>query len=140
MKKLLLVLPLCAAGALMAAPAAYASDKTAADPRIGEEVNKICFSSSIRGWSAVKGEDGVILLERAVNDWYRVEVNATCTAGRIQRADSIGLDSFTGSGCLERADTIILNDLVDPNRRCVIKRINKWNKDAAAPETADEDA
>ena len=45
-----------------------------ADPRLGPEVDRICFQRSINGWSTIDGDDDAIVLRRSVRDDYRVEV------------------------------------------------------------------
>ena len=110
-------LSIMTAAALAAAATAgpgFAKDKKAAeagpDPRIGKEVNSICFQSTINGWRAVKGEDDVVLLERGVNNWYRVELLGACDYRLFRSAISIGIDSRPGGGCVTRGDRIIVED------------------------------
>ena len=125
--------------------AVFAKDKKAAeagpDPRIGKEVNSICFQSTINGWRAVKGEDDVVLLERGVNNWYRVELLGACDYRLFRSAISIGIDSRPGGGCVTRGDRIIVEDGPGFNRSCVITRMYEWDEDAKAEDddTADDD-
>ena len=100
------------------------------DPRLGEETNRICFASTINGWRSVKGEDDVVLLERGVNDWYRVELSGGCDERILRSALAIGIDSRPGGGCVTRGDTIIVEDSPGFSRRCMITRIYKWDEDA----------
>lgn len=116
------------------------------DPRIGEEVDSICFQRNINGWRAVKGEDDVVLLERGVNDWYRVELLGACDERLFRFAQKIAIESRPAGGCLRRYDYIIVEDTPGFNRRCSITRMYKWDEDAVAPdetetnETSDEGA
>lgn len=111
------------------------------DPRLGERVDRICFQRNINSWRSVKGEDDVVLLERSVNNWYRVELSGGCDERLFRFATAIGIDSRPGGGCLTRGDTIIVEDGPGFDRRCIITRIYEWDEDAAPAEDAeDEDA
>lgn len=107
---------------------------TKSDPRIGEEVRSICFGSSINGWRSVKGEDDVVLLERGVNQWYRVELVGGCDERLFRSAFSINIESTPGSLCVGKGDVIIVEDSPSFQRRCFIKRIYKWDEDAVLDE------
>ena len=102
------------------------------DPRIGEAVDNICFQSGINGWKPVKGEDDVVLLEYGVRDWYRVELLGPCDESTLNFAQRIAIDSWPGSGCITRGDTIYVEDTSNFNRRCTITKIYKWDEDATA--------
>ncbi|NOX82644.1 MAG: hypothetical protein GXP06_06600 [Alphaproteobacteria bacterium] len=95
--------------------------------RIGPEVKKICFSSTLDRWRAVEGEDGVILVDRRVNDWYRVTVNAGCTESIIRRASYLRIETTPGSSCLKYNDRITAVDSGGFEYQCHIKKINKWD-------------
>ncbi|AXE63769.1 hypothetical protein BBF93_05715 [Hyphomonas sp. CACIAM 19H1] len=115
--------------------AAYADD-----PRLGAPVDRICFASSIDGFSDNK-RNTVILREG--RDEYMVEVFGACPD--LEYAQSIGIDSTTG--CLTRSDALIVGHTPGGTgmgpQRCLIKEIRKWDRKAekpaeAAPETPAE--
>lgn len=109
------------------------------DPRLGKEVNSICFQRNINGWRAVKGEDDVVLLERGVNNWYRVELNGGCDERLFRFAIAIGIESRPGGGCVSRGDVIIVEDGPGFDRRCVVRRMYEWDEDAAAEDSGTEE-
>lgn len=132
---------LTASAVLMTAAAPVMAEEeaeTAADPRIGKEVNRICFPRNINGWKSVKGEDNVVLLEEGVNDWYRVEVSGACPERVFRFAHVIGIDSSPAGGCVRRGDIILVEDTGGFARRCFIQRIYEWDDKAPAP--GEEDA
>ena len=98
----------------------------------GEEVRSICFTRSIDGFRTIEGEDDVVLLERAINDWYYVELIGPCSYNRLKFAQAIGIRTFPGSGCLSRGDELIFSDSVfgaDSEldlTRCRVNGIYKW--------------
>ncbi len=132
LQSILLSAAVCA-GATWAAVATPVIADDAVDARIGPEVDRICFSGSIDRWQSVKGEDGVILLDRGANDWYRVTLNEGCSEKVIKRADAILLESTPGSGCLTLNDTITATSYSDLPYQCRIQQINKWDHTAPAP-------
>ena len=104
------------------------------DPRIGEDVNKICFSTDINRWRSVKGEDGVILLDRSSNEWYRAEISEGCSERLISRAQLVQFDSNPGTSCLHLNDKIIVHSYGALSYSCRIKRISRWDHTAPAPD------
>ncbi len=96
------------------------------DPRLGEEVDKICFSRNISGFESL--DERTIILRRNVKDRYVVETYGTCTD--LDSAWEIALDSF--SSCIRKQDRIILTRTTSRpfNRTCHIKSIHKWNRKA----------
>lgn len=111
-----------------------------ADPALGEEVDSICFASTISGWRSVKGEDDTVLLERGVNDWYRVELSGGCNESLFRSALTIGIDSRPGGGCVSRGDVIVVKDTPGFTRRCMITRMYKWDEKAAKEESKKADS
>ncbi len=106
-------------------------DKYAGDPRLGEETKKICFASSIDGFS--HNERRTVVLHEG-RDRFMVEVTGACFD--LDSAESIAIDSSTG--CLTPGDSIIVarafGDTTGPNR-CMIREIRKWDpKATTAPE------
>ncbi|OYW87517.1 MAG: hypothetical protein B7Z22_04310 [Hyphomonas sp. 32-62-5] len=105
--------------------AAYADD-----PRLGEPVDRICFASSIDGFS--NNERNTVVL-REGRDEYMVEVFGACPD--LEYAHSIGIDAVTG--CVTRSDAIIVGHVpggtgIGP-QRCLIKDIRKWDPKAEKP-------
>lgn len=130
---------LAATAAVMLAlvgPALAGEAETTVDPRLGPEVDSICFQRNISGWRALKGVDNVVLLETGVNDWHRVEVTGACRASLFRFAETIGVESRPGGGCVTRGDVIIVRQSGGFAHRCFITRINKWDIKAKAPEGA----
>ena len=129
------------AGIVFASGAAVAGnpdDDDEADPRIGKEVNRICFSRTIDSWKAVKGEDNVVLLRKGVRDWYRVELVGPCRANDFRSALTIGIESRPAGGCVTRGDVILVRGPGDFVNRCHITKIYEWNPKATAPEKDDK--
>lgn len=114
-----------------------------ADPRLGDEVDRICFSRNISGFRTIDGEDDAVLLERGVNDWYKTTLAGACNHNRLRFAQSVAIDDHPRGGCITRGDTLVFSnsafgDFSFPNAtRCVIVEIHRWDPKTAAP---DEDA
>ena len=133
------------AGAALVTGAACASyhegeEDAGPDPRIGEQVDRICFGSTISGWKDIKGQDNVVLLERGVNDWYYVTLSGNCRSSSLRSALSIGIDSSPAGGCVRKGDVIIVKDSPGFTNRCFIKEIYKWDEDAAMDDAAEDEA
>ena len=97
------------------------------DPRQGEEVRNVCFTQQIRNWRELDNRS--VIVEVGVRDEYKLDLMGTC-----QPSDafmSIGLVSRVGGGsCLSPGDKLV-TDARYNDGSCSIRRIYKWNKDAA---------
>lgn len=135
-----LVAPFAALLAYAALPGAALAEHApdGPDPRLGEEVGSICFARSINGWKALRGVDGVVLLERSVNDWYYVEVTPSCRASMFKFANAIGIDTRPAGGCVTRGDAIIVRDTGQFTRRCYVQNIYRWDDRKLTPEELGE--
>jgi hypothetical protein len=129
-----------AGGVLVAAPAAFAGEETADESRAGEEVGRICFGRDINNFKAIEGEDDAILLERGVNDWYKVTLVGACSYRELRWAQSVAIEQRPAGGCVTSGDYLVFSrsafgDFSFPNAtRCAISEIYKWDPDAAEEE------
>lgn len=113
--------------------------ETLADVRVGEKVDRICFTRGIDSFSEEKRNS--VVLRRGVKDEYLV-ITRGCPY--LDMAQSLRLDS--SSGCLRRLDNIRVYQSAfgpsDADRfafdRCQIDAIYKWNDDAVEDEVDDE--
>lgn len=106
------------------------------DPRLGEEVNKICFTHMIHGFNSL--DERTVILNRGVKEDYVVETYGSCVD--LDYAWEIALASQ--SSCLRKYDSLIITrGSTIPNsdpftRTCRIKSMHKWNKNAKKAATA----
>ncbi len=110
-----------------------------ADPRLGPEVNRICFPQNINSWRTIDGDRDGIILRRSVNDLYRVEYIGTCTASDFRFAETIGIVNRPAGGCLTQGDRLLVEGPGNSVNRCLITQINEWNEDAVDEEEATDD-
>lgn len=100
------------------------------DPRIGEEVKQVCFTSNIHSWSDVDNDRHAVVLRANVRDYYKLKITPGCDPQWAM--STIAIITRPGSGCLSRGDRIKTD--ADPFRgygtACLITAINKWNPDA----------
>lgn len=108
------------------------------DPRLGEEVDRICFSRDIDGFRTIDDEDDAVLLERGVNDWYRAALSGPCNYNALRFAQSVAIDDRPRGGCVTRGDALVFSDSAFgdfrfPNAtRCIIVEIHRWDEKAQA--------
>lgn len=78
------------------------------DPRVGEEVPRLCFQRSISGFSEYGDGDGVIL-RRGASDRFLVTFAGACPgADSVQRIGLTG--ELSGGGCIRQSSRIFLSD------------------------------
>lgn len=127
-----------------AEPKARGAEKFADDARLGEEVDRICFASSIDSFGNTTRDTFTV---REGRDQYLVEVFPGCTP--LEHAVSIGMVAATG--CLTRGDRVVVSDTIMPDssdspfsvQRCTVNAIYNWDPDAEdnkAEEATDEAA
>jgi len=129
----------CAAGPEAKEPRGIAAFKD--DPRLGEQVDKICFSRNVDRFRDASRD--TVILERGVSDEYLVSISGVCS--NLRYAQSIGIDA--SQSCVYRNDVLIVSDsaftLDEPGfgpDRCFIDKIYRWDKDAEMPDNMGEDA
>ncbi len=110
---------------------AFAETADDADLRIGEEVDKICFRSTINSWRTVDDLDDVVLLQRGVNNWYYVDLIGGCSNRILRTALAISIGGRPSGACVTSGDVIVVRDNPAASRRCVVQRIYRWDDDAA---------
>lgn len=107
-------------------------EQFAGDPRLGEEVSRMCFTSSIDSFS--NATDDTVVLEVSPRKSYLVEVTRACS--RLESAQSVALSSK--SSCATKGDRLLVSDSAFGLRqssgigpeKCLIKSIYEWNEDA----------
>jgi len=100
------------------------------DPRLGEQVGRICFASRIDGFrNATKN---TVIVESGLKKEFILETMGSCQ--NLRHAQAIGLPS--GFSCLSELDSLMVYDSsfgtqTTPfsNERCAIRSIHRWNED-----------
>ena len=99
------------------------------DVRQGEQVNQICFASSINGWREVKGQRHSVIVTKGVKDEYKLNLSGVCDVSKAM----MNIATRTrGSSCLTRGDEVIVTTGFSGVNRCFIKQIYQW--DSSLPE------
>jgi len=139
MRLILLALSATALAACAANPATPSKPKGVAqfaeDARLGEETNKVCFTSTIDGFH--DATDDTVVLSKGNKD-YLVEVFGNCF--NLDQAQQIAVDST--SSCLSKGDQLITSDSIAGFgntsgfgvQRCTVKSIYEWDSKAKTPE------
>ncbi len=132
MKKLLLC------GAVLTLGACQSYTNTAEDERVeaeiaakqGEQVSRICFAQTIDGWRELS--DDAILVEKGVNDWYKLNLAGTCQPEWAFNAIAI---ETRGTSCITEGDRI-RTDEQPLGGTCFVTSIYKWHDDGRYSEAA----
>lgn len=109
------------------------------DARLGEQTNRICFGSTIDGFSNAR-RDSVVLSSGSKD--YLVTVSGACRS--LRYAQAIGLDN-RGASCVSRNDILIVSENAFGNDAtgmgpdlCFIDEIYKWDKRAKSKKISTE--
>lgn len=133
------LLTACATTDEDASPRAQSFADLEGDTRLGEQVDRICFSRQIDGFGETTRN--TVVVDAGVNDYYLLRTTGSCFD--LEFAQSIAFDSF--SSCLTRGDRLVAFDSAfGPGhgdtrpQRCLITEIYAWDADAeSVPEESD---
>ena len=101
------------------------------DPRVGDNVPQVCFTSSISSWSDVDNDENAVIIKVHNRDYYKLSISGGCDP---QWARShIAVIRRGGSNCLIRGDRIKTDGdaFMGYGSACIIRAINRWDPDAA---------
>jgi hypothetical protein len=135
MKKLLTTF-LIMVPVLLAACASTPDDSTEipldSDPRIGEEVNQVCFARNLDSWQNVDNDGRAVILKMNNRETFKATLSGVCEPDWA----TVGIAVITrpGSNCISRGDRLKTDG--DTARgygsACTISHIYKWNPDAVS--------
>lgn len=115
-------------------------ERYADDPRLGEEVKRVCFTSTIDGFS--ENERDTVVVRKGM-DHYLIEVFGSCNA--LEHAQLVGFDSHMS--CLSKGDSLVVSESIAGPRneglggqRCMITAIYDWDPDATDEAEASEES
>ena len=87
------------------------SEEDADRPGYRGQNDRICFRRGISSYRLIEEEDNVVLLERGVNNWYRVELTGgRCTYRNLRSAQGVAIQSPRLGGCVMSGDILIFSD------------------------------
>jgi hypothetical protein len=101
------------------------------DPRVGKEVNQLCFARSVSSWRSVDNDRNAVILVMSNRDEYKLKISPGCDPDWAM--SHIAIIKRGGSSCYARGDRIKTDadSLRGMGTACTIFTINKWNPDAA---------
>ena len=105
------------------------------DPRVGEEVDRICFTGNIDSFSNTTKRSVVVSVSPTRD--YVITTFTRCS--ELDFAQSVAFDDF--GSCLTRGDKILAfssafgpSSVDAPILGCQVDKIYEWDEDAEAPE------
>jgi hypothetical protein len=132
-----MLLTTIAAAGLAACTTATGDDDMAPeeDMRVGERVDRICFTGGISGFRDWEGGDGLIL-RKGPSEEYLATLFPGCL--NVDNAMRVGFDERFGGGCLRRGDDLFVSDRMFAGGagsafdvvRCRVDAIYVWDEDA----------
>ena len=102
------------------------------DPRIGAEVNRVCFTRSLDSWQNVDNDRNALILKMNNRATYKLKLSSGCDPDWAMT--HIAVITRPGTSCFSRGDRIKTD--ADMSRgygsACTILRINKWDPKAVS--------
>jgi hypothetical protein len=100
------------------------------DPRVGKQVNQICFSQTVRSWNKVDNDRDAVILVMNNRDSYKLKISSGCDPDWAM--SHIAVIKRSGSSCYSRGDRIKTDGdaFQGYGTACTILVINKWDPEA----------
>ena len=99
------------------------------DPRIGEEVNQVCFTRNVHSWSKVDNDRHALNLKMKNRETYNLKLSSGCDPDWAMT--HIAVITRGGANCFSRGDKIKTDGDMH-GMACIILGINKWDADAVS--------
>lgn len=112
--------------------------ETAADPRLGAEVDHLCVERDFNRFELADGRENAVIFRRGAAQFYLVELSGACTDHELRYANAVIVDTRPSDSCLSRGDYLLFSrstffqDSPIERTRCLVERIYHWNPKAKA--------
>jgi hypothetical protein len=102
------------------------------DPRVGEEVQQVCFTRDLDGWQSVDNDRKAVILRMNNGETFKLKLIGGCDP---RSADlNLAVKTSTGSGCFSPGDKVKTDG--DLSRGdgpgCKVTSIHKWDAKAVS--------
>lgn len=95
------------------------------DPRVGDEIERVCFNNNISGWSDVDNDNNALLVHFGAKRSYKVKLIGMCEADWAMAR--IAVVSRIGSSCMSVGDKIVTDAQMNSLSSCTITDIYEWH-------------
>lgn len=102
---------------------AFSYDKNN-DPRIGQAVDRVCFSNAISGWGEVDNDPDGLLVHFGSNRTFKLDLIGMCEPDWAMT--KVAFISRSGSNCLAKGDKVVTDSQRDRHSSCVVSAIHEW--------------
>ena len=101
-----------------------------ADPRVGEEVTRVCFARNLDSWQGVDNDRDALILRMNSRESYKLRLSGVCDPDWART--TIAVITRPGTSCFTHGDKIKTDSDTDRGygTACTIVGINRWNADA----------
>jgi len=99
------------------------------DPRVGEEVQQVCFTRDLDGWQNVDNDRKAVILRMNNGKTFMLKLRGGCDP---TFADLRLAVKTTGSGCFSPGDKVKTDGAVPGHSgsECIVASIHKWDAKA----------
>jgi hypothetical protein len=108
------------------------------DPRVGEEVQQVCFVRNLDSWQNVDNDRRAVILKMNNRETFKLKLSGSCEPDLAM--SRLAVKTRPGSSCFSRGDRVKTDG--DLSRGygsgCTIMSIHKW--DAGAVRKTDQNA
>ena len=135
MKEYLIIL-LFMVSALLTGCATTQDDKAKipldSDPRVGEEVQQVCFIRDLDGWQNVDNDRKAVILRMNNGDTFKLKLIGGCDPGFADL--NLVVKTSSGSGCYSPGDKVKTDGDISRGygSECKVTSIHKWDAQAVS--------
>ena len=102
------------------------------DPRVGEEVQQVCFVRDLDGWQNVDNDPKAVIMRMNNGETFKLKLIGGCDPSIFDL--SIRIETIPGSGCYSPGDKVKTDG--DMTRgygsECRVTSIHKWDAQAVS--------
>ena len=135
MKEYLIIL-LFMVSALLTGCATTQDDKAKipldSDPRVGEEVQQVCFIRDLDGWQNVDNDSKAVILRMNNGETFKLKLKGSCYPNFASL--NLAVKTRSSSGCFSPGDKVKTDGDVPggSGSECIVTSIHKWDEKAVS--------
>ena len=102
------------------------------DPRVGEEVQKVCFVRDLEGWQNVDNDPKAVILRMKNRETFKLKLIGGCYPGMASL--NLAVETSPGSSCFSPGDKVRTDGDLSSGygSGCKVTSIHKWDAQAVS--------
>jgi hypothetical protein len=105
------------------------------DPRVGAEVQQVCFTHELDGWQNVDNDPKAVIMRMNNSNTFKLKLSASCHPTLSDAG--LAIKTSTRSGCFSPGDKVMTSGMPPGYNSgfgsgCIVTSIHKWDAKAVS--------